>query len=80
MKTDDQTKVKGDLNTMMNTVVQYGPKIVQNRQLVKLALAMGENYLIKDGKNRKKTDHTLARELSMIKLPCLSPFCTLSAG
>jgi len=45
---------------MMNTVVQYGPKIVQNRQLVKLALAMGENYLIKDGKNRKKTDHTLA--------------------
>jgi MoaA/NifB/PqqE/SkfB family radical SAM enzyme len=60
MKTDDQTKVKGDLNTMMNTVVQYGPKIVQNRQLVKLALAMGENYLIKDGKNRKKTDHTLA--------------------
>ena len=60
MKANDDTKVKSDLNTLMNTVIQYGPKIAQNRRLVKMALAMGENYLIKDGKNRKKNDHNIA--------------------
>ena len=51
-----QEKSTADMNLLLNSLVQYGPKIVQNRPLVKMAVAMGENYLIKNGKNRKKED------------------------
>ena len=55
-KKHEETKTSDDMNLLLNNIIQYGPKIVQNRPLLKMAMAMGENYLIKDGKNRLKND------------------------
>ena len=55
-----ETKTSDDMSLLLNNIIQYGSKIVQNRPLLKMAMAMGENYLIKDGKNRLKNDPTLS--------------------
>jgi len=54
-----EIKTNESVNLLLNTILQYGPKIVQNRPFRKMAMAMGENYLIKNGKNRIKEDPTL---------------------
>ena len=60
MKKERQVnKTTDEMSLLLNSLIQSGPKIVQNRPLVKMAMAMGENYLIKDGKNRLKNDPTL---------------------
>jgi hypothetical protein len=38
-----------DMDVLLNTVIQYGPKILQNRPLIILAMANAEKSLIKDG-------------------------------
>ena len=45
-----------DMGLLLNTLIKYGPKMAQNRLLVKTAMAAAENYIIKDGKNRYKTE------------------------
>ena len=59
-KERQEKKISDDMSLLVNSIIQYGPKIVQNRPLIKMAMAMGENYLIKDGKNRLKNDPTLS--------------------
>ena len=59
-KKHEETKTSDDMNLLLNNIIQYGPKIVQNRPLLKMAMAMGENYLIKDGKNRLKNDPSIS--------------------
>lgn len=54
-----EIKTNESVNLLLNAILQYGPKIVQNRPFRKMAMAMGENYLIKNGKNRIKEDPTL---------------------
>ena len=49
-KERQEKKISDDMSLLVNSIIQYGPKIVQNRPLIKMAMAMGENYLIKDGK------------------------------
>ncbi len=44
------------LNPLLNLIVQQGPKIAQNKALVKVAFSMGENFIIKNSKNRRKTE------------------------
>jgi len=45
-----------ELNLLVNRVVQLGPKITQNQRLVKMAIAVGENAIIRDARQRKKSD------------------------
>lgn len=47
-----------DLNGLLNRVIKYGPKISQNHTFVKMAMAMAENWFIKDGKDRHESDKT----------------------
>jgi MoaA/NifB/PqqE/SkfB family radical SAM enzyme len=57
MPKEDQTiRTSDEMSQLMNNIVQFGPKLAQNRPFVKMAMAMGENYLIKDGKNRRKNE------------------------
>ncbi|MEN6408371.1 MAG: hypothetical protein ABFD44_01500, partial [Anaerolineaceae bacterium] len=59
MPKEDQTiRTPDEMFHLMNSIVQFGPKVVQNRPFIKMAMAMGENYLIKDGKNRRKNEPT----------------------
>lgn len=59
-KEHQESKTSEDLGLLLNSIIQYGPKLAQNRPVIKMAMAMGENYLIKDGKNRLKNDPTLS--------------------
>lgn len=51
-----QYQTADDMNRLLRTAIQYGPELIQNRSLLKKAMAMAENYLIKDGRQRHKTD------------------------
>ncbi len=52
---EEKTK-NGDLNILLKTLIQQGPKVAKNRPLVKIALAAAENKMVKDGKSRLKTE------------------------
>jgi MoaA/NifB/PqqE/SkfB family radical SAM enzyme len=47
------------LSPLLNVVVQQGPKIAQNKSLVKMAARMGENWMIKNKKNRLNTETSI---------------------
>ncbi len=60
MSSLEENAKSGDMNVLLKTLIQQGPKLAKNRTLVKIALAAAENHMVKDGKNRLKTETTTA--------------------
>ncbi|MFZ3070673.1 MAG: radical SAM protein [Anaerolineaceae bacterium] len=55
--TDESTK---EMNLLMRSLIQMGPKITRNKPIIKMAMSMGENYFINDNKRRHKEDTATA--------------------
>ncbi len=51
--TDESTK---EMNLLMRSLIQMGPKITRNKPIVKKAMSMAENYFVNDNKRRHKED------------------------
>jgi len=51
-----QKENSNDINQLLNTVIKYGPSILQNRPLVKMALSTAEKWMLNDNKKRHQTD------------------------
>ena len=46
----------GDMNTLLNDLIKFGPKISQNAAFRKMAIAMAEKWVVKDGKTRHEKE------------------------
>lgn len=61
MKRNASAKVATSaLNPLLDAIVQNGPKLAQNKSLIDVAVSMGERYMVKNGKNRHKTESATA--------------------
>ncbi|MEN6408373.1 MAG: radical SAM protein [Anaerolineaceae bacterium] len=60
MNTKGQSiRTSDEVSQLMNIIIQFGPRVAQNRPFIRMAMAIGENYLIRDGKNRRKNEPSI---------------------
>lgn len=57
---NENEKTPEEMQNLLTMIIDQGPKAVKNRPLVKMAILMGENYLIKEFKAQSRTDKKTA--------------------